>query len=98
MTPAKSVIKTLLASVLLTTTMVSQSLNPAKLKGPATDTWPMYNGDYSGRRFSTLKKINESNINSLSLGWVYRANAGAGGFGGAIKATPVLVDGVLYFT
>ena len=49
-------------------------LNPAKLGAPPTDTWPMYNGDYSGRRFSTLTKINQSNINSLSLAWVYRAN------------------------
>ena len=32
----------------------------------------MYNGDYSGRRFSTLKKINDANISSLSLAWVYR--------------------------
>ena len=45
---------------------------------PPTDTWPMYNGDYSGRRFSTLKKINDSNINSLSLAWVYRASVGNG--------------------
>src|SRR4029078_12117337 len=57
----------------------------------------MFNGDYSGRRYSTLSKINASNINSLSLAWVYRINSG-GSFGGAIKATPVVVDGVMYFT
>ena len=47
-------------------------------------------------------KINQSNINSLSLAWVYRANGmpgGQSGFsGGRIKATPLLVNGVLYFT
>src|SRR5689334_5061003 len=75
-------------------------LNPAKLGAPPTDTWPTYNGDYTGRRYSTLSKINQSNINSLSLAWVYRANGalGNGPPGGRISATPVQVNGVLYFT
>ena len=29
-------------------------LDPAKLLNPGTDSWPTFNGDYSGRRFSTL--------------------------------------------
>src|SRR5690348_2185927 len=79
------------------------SLDPAKLLQPPTDAWPTYNGDYSGRRFSPLARINASNIQSLSLAWVYRANPGAdatgGGSGAAvIKSTPLEVNGVLYFT
>src|SRR4051794_36822814 len=89
--------RTLLAAALLASSAFGQALNMAKLMEPPTDSWPMYNGDYSGRRYSTLSKINASNINSLSLAWVYRINAG-GSFGGAIKATPVVVDGVMYFT
>src|SRR6476660_1682334 len=46
------------------------SLDPAKLLQPPTDSWPTYNGDYSGRRYSTLTKINAGNINSLTLAWV----------------------------
>ena len=90
--------KLLVASALLVATLESQSLTPAKLLQPPKDMWPMYNGDYSGRRFSNLNKIDDSNISSLSLAWVYRTNVGGGGFGGAIKATPLLIDGVLYFT
>src|SRR5580700_261984 len=71
-------------------------LNPTKLGAPPIDTWPTYNGDYSGRRYSTLTKINQSNINSLGLAWVYRANGGASG--SRVSATPVEVNGVLYFT
>ena len=59
---------------------------------------PTYNGDYSGRRFSTLTKINDSNIPSLSLSWVYTLPSGGDQFTGVIKSTPLLVDGVLYFT
>ena len=73
-------------------------LHPADMLQPLAEDWPTYSGDYSGRRFSTLSKINESNVSSMSLAWVYRVNAGGGPFGAAIKATPILVDGVLYFT
>ena len=44
-------------------------------QAPPKDAWPTYNGDYSGRRYSTLSKINQSNINSLSLAWVNRGHA-----------------------
>ena len=78
----------------------SQELNPAKLLKPPADTWPTYNGDYSGRRFSTLSRINSENIGSLAVAWMYRANVGTmRGIGGAqIKSTPLLVNGILYFT
>src|SRR5436190_17854048 len=90
--------------LLATSSLLAQGLNPAKLGAPPTDTWPTYNGDYSGRRYSTLSKINQSNINSLSLAWVYRPNPGRapqGGGGNAapvIKGTPLMVNGVLYVT
>ena len=88
----------LLVSTLGTVTLLSQGLDPAQLAHPSPGAWPTYNGDYSGRRFSPLSKINASNINALSLAWVYRINAGGDRLGGSIKATPVLVNGVLYFT
>jgi acido-empty-quinoprotein group A len=56
------------------------------------DLWPTYNGDYSGRRFSPLTQINQSNVRNLGLAWAYRTNAVP------VKSTPLMVDGVLYFT
>ena len=48
----------------------AQALDPEKLLQPEpTDTWPTYNGDYSGRRFSPLKQIHGSNVHELSLAW-----------------------------
>ncbi|MBV9611108.1 MAG: PQQ-binding-like beta-propeller repeat protein, partial [Acidobacteriaceae bacterium] len=76
----------------------AQGLEMSKLHEPPTDSWPTYNGDYSGRRFSTLAKINSSNVTGLSLAWVYRIDAGGERLDGSIKSTPLLVNGVLYFT
>ena len=67
-------------------------LDPRKLLQPPIDTWPMYHGDYSGRRFSTLTGINSSNMQALSLAWIYRTGVGG------IKATPLEINGVLYFS
>ena len=79
----------------------SQAGKPAfdmtRLAQPPTDSWPTYNGDYSGRRFSPLTKINDKNVGALSLAWMYRPNTGGQG-GGAIKGTPLMVNGVLYVT
>jgi alcohol dehydrogenase (cytochrome c) len=69
-----------------------QELDPATLLKSATDTWPTYNGDYSGKRFSTLDQINAGNINSLTLAWVLQTHSMT------IKSTPLEVNGVLYFT
>ena len=94
--------KVLCTLFLASGTMLSQGgLIPAKLGAPPTDNWPTYNGDYSGRRYSSLSKINQGNVSSLSLAFVYRANGalgGGGGGGGRISATPLQVNGILYFT
>jgi alcohol dehydrogenase (cytochrome c) len=116
-------INRLLLSVLLIAApaaLLGQALDPALLLKPPTSAWPTYNGDYSGRRFSPLTQINQSNVKHLTLAWVYRAAAGmtggaivggegpepgpgggaaAGPFGGTtIKATPLMVNGILYFS
>ncbi len=73
-----------LALVLLLAPVLSraQGLTPAALAKPGTDVWPTYNGDYTGQRHSPLKQINTSNVDSLSLAWIYRASGfGPGGFG-----------------
>lgn len=86
-------------SVLISSaTLLPQGLEPAKLGQPPTDSWPTYNGDYSGRRYSTLSKINAGNIGSLSLAWVYRLDPGSSSMGGSVNCTPLLINGVLYFT
>jgi acido-empty-quinoprotein group A len=88
---------------LLPNLSAAQGLDPQKLlqKEPI-DTWPTYNGDYSGRRFSPLTQIQTLNVRHLSLAWMYRVKIAGGAMRGVgepdIKSTPLMVDGVLYFT
>ncbi len=62
-----------------------------------TDSWPTYNGDYSGRRYSPLTKINATTVKQLQPAWSFRVETTTGG-GRRISSTPLIVDGVLYFT
>jgi alcohol dehydrogenase (cytochrome c) len=53
-----------------------QGLDPELLTKPATDSWPTYSGDYSGRRFSSLTQINQTNVKNLGLAWVSNLTPG----------------------
>ena len=56
------------------------------------DQWTTFNGDHTGRRFSSLTQINRDNVKSLQLAWAFQTHAAA------LKSTPLEVNGVLYFT
>jgi alcohol dehydrogenase (cytochrome c) len=69
----------------------SQGLDPAQIVKPASNSWPVYSGDYSGRRFSSLTEINKSTVKGLSLVWAQRLEAGSRGAAGAM---PTIIGGV----
>ena len=56
---------------------------PAELGKPLADSWPTYSGDYSGKRYSALKQIDQTTVKRLGLAWVARVIGGPGnpGFG-----------------
>ena len=85
------------AAALLTFSSVvgAQTPNPTSLFDHPSDSWPSYHGDYSGRRYSKLKKINAGNVKNVGLAWIYRTSAAGRG---RISATPLLVNGILYFS
>ncbi len=71
----------------------AQDVSAAMLLNPPADSWPGYHGDYSGRRHSALTQITPQNVSGLSLAWAFQTDHTA-----TIKSSPLLVDGVLYFT
>src|SRR5207237_5408817 len=78
--------------------LAGQGLDPALLTRPATDAWPTYAGDYSQRRYSTLKQVDQTNVRHLTLAWLRRLTAGPGGSEGAWfgppPGPPAIVGGV----
>ena len=67
-----------------------EGLNPADILKPLAEQWPTYSGDYSGKRYSLLTQINQSNVKNLALAWTTQLSAGPGG----ITATgPTIVGG-----
>ena len=69
-----------------------QNLDPTLISKPLSSIWPTYNGDYSGRRFSDLSQIDTANVKNLRLVWTFDSG------NLPIKATPLMVDGVVYFS
>jgi alcohol dehydrogenase (cytochrome c) len=67
--------KSLLLFSMALMTAYGQGLDPTLLKKPATDAWTTYNGDYSGRHYSTLNQIDRSNVSQLTLAWSSKLNA-----------------------
>ncbi len=55
--------------------------------------WMTHGRTYSEQRFSPLRKINDQNIAQLGLAWYYDLDMRRGQ-----EATPIVVDGVMYFS
>ena len=69
-------------------------VQPAQLLSHTiNENWPSYNGDYTGRRFSSLTQITPENVGQLRAEWVFHSRNS-----GKLEVTPVVVDGVMYIT
>src|SRR5450755_1516708 len=68
--------------LLLAVTSIAMSTLIAQESKPLSNDWTTYSGDYSGKRYSSLTQINQSNVKNLTLAWVARFTAGAGNAGG----------------
>jgi len=70
--------------------------------GAATAEWTAYGGDQLGARYSPLAEITRDNVTSLAVAWTFRTGetpqAAPTRRPTAFEATPILVDGTLYFS
>ena len=85
-------------TLLLTTSLclagAALGLDPARLLKPLGEEWPTYSGDYSGRRYSSLTQVNQSNVKNLTLAWTHRVSGTPGpGAGAGPGATPTIIGG-----
>src|SRR5580698_5440466 len=87
--------KLLISALLLagSTALLGQGVDNPMLLNPPANSWPQYHGTYDGQRHSKLEQINPRNVGNLALAWAFQTHQNA-----EIKSTPLMVDGVLYFT
>jgi alcohol dehydrogenase (cytochrome c) len=55
--------------------------------------WPTYNGDPGGNRYTTLTQIDKTNVARLAQKWLFTLPEAA-----VLQTTPVVVDGLMYVT
>jgi len=60
--------------------------------------WRAYGHDPGGMRYSPLHQIDRTNVSKLQRAWTYVVNRGSDTGIEALETTPLMVDGVLYFT
>ncbi len=87
--------KLLISALLLSLSgpLWAQGVDNSVLLNPPADSWPQYHGTYDGQRHSKLEQITPQNVDTLALAWAFQTHQSA-----EIKSSPLLVDGVLYFT
>jgi alcohol dehydrogenase (cytochrome c) len=105
--------KLLVLLAVATTTLLAENkgVDPKTLYKPLGESWPVYSGDYSGKRYSSLTQINQSNVKNLTLAWTRRltlgntpgsivGGVGADFYGGnaQVKGSILQVNDVLYVT
>jgi len=69
---------------------------------PGDTEWPSYGNDPGGMRYSPLSQINRENVSKLKVAWIFHTGDVSDGSRdrkrSGFEATPILVDGALYFT
>jgi alcohol dehydrogenase (cytochrome c) len=70
------------------------NVKPADLLAvPVGANWVSYNGDYTGRRYSSLSRITTVNVDQLRAQWIFHAANS-----NLLECTPVVVDGIMFVT
>ena len=90
--PARTAFATIAALLVLgTTTVVTQH-------GAKSGQWHAWAGDPGSTRYAPLDQINASNFSKLQVAWRFKTDAFGVRPDYNLQTTPLMVNGVLYFT
>ena len=78
--------------------IVGQDTRKPNSKGPITLNWPTIGGDRECQRYSSDSQINRDNVGQLEVAWTFSTGEAAAGRARIMECTPIMVDGLLYFT
>ncbi|HRQ52124.1 MAG TPA: hypothetical protein PLR74_16360, partial [Agriterribacter sp.] len=100
--PLKNTLPLLVGLSLFSPAIQSQT-NPPGQNSKNNNGWSAYGGDAGGSRYASLQQINSANVKELQVAWTYQTGelnkykGTAAKEKAAFEATPILVDGTLYF-
>jgi quinoprotein glucose dehydrogenase len=87
---------------LLVTICVAFVSSTASSQASEDSEWASYGNDPGGMRYSPLRQINRENVSTLKVAWIFHTGDVSDGSHdrrrSGFEATPILVDGTLYFT
>lgn len=84
-----------------TTTTSSASAPPPALSTVAPNgdvNWPYYGNDLANTRFQNVNLINPSNINNLTIAWVYHTRRQSMTSISSFETSPIEINGTMYIT
>src|SRR6202521_701795 len=84
---------TLGMGLVLTAIGSAQGVDPKDVLPPPADSWLNFHGGYSGQRHTSLAEITPQNVGTLQQVWRFQTDQNQ-----AIKASPILANGILYVT
>src|SRR2546429_8027091 len=81
----------------------------ARISNPKPGDWLTYNGNLSGNRYSELTQINTTNVQQLTLKWIFSVPLWKNSFPNTnyfvenmryfgLETTPIVADGIMYVT
>ncbi len=82
------------AEAILATGEMGAGASFGDIAHPKPGSWPTYDGNESGNRFSPLNQINTGTVEHLAPKWMFSIP----GAPRSLEVTPVVVDGVMYVT
>ncbi|MBV8449337.1 MAG: PQQ-binding-like beta-propeller repeat protein, partial [Hyphomicrobiales bacterium] len=72
----------------------AQPVDTARIQAGDANDWLTYHGSYRSYHYSPLDQINTNNVSNLNVAWIHIPGRSTRG----LQSTPVVADGVLYYT
>jgi len=83
-----------LAALTLAAAPLTYADRVSEIESAAPGDWPSYHRTYDAHRYSPLTQIHRGNVKKMGVAWVHQAGEITQG----LQVTPVVVDGVIYYS
>src|SRR5207248_9678488 len=83
-----------IGATLAASSTFAQFVDTARIEAAGQNDWLTYHGSYKSYHYSSLAQINNNNVGNLAVAWMHIPGRSTRG----LQSTPLVADGVLYYT